>query len=191
MLAPTTGSIGAIRTSKMVELSGFNDIFGAFICLNCSIISEIVDAAIRENNNVECVDDKSVNSVFLNILNEKDLDIRDKKSAIIDFIAAGIETLANTLIFVLHYVTNSRNGILQRIQEEFDHCGTEIDSNDLAQAVYTKACLQETFRICPTAFCLARILQEDANLSGYDVKAGVKRAHSFQFALIYGNLCVC
>lgn len=138
-----------------------------------SIISEIVDAAIRENNNVDCVDDKNVNSVFLNILNEKDLDIRDKKSAIIDFIAAGIETLANTLIFVLHYVTNSRQGIFKRIQEEFDHCGNEIDSSDFAQAVYTKACLQETFRICPTAFCLARILQEDTNLSGYDVKAGV------------------
>lgn len=143
-----------------------------YICPPHSIISAIVDAAIRDNN-PECVDEQSVNSVFFNILNEKDLDIRDKKSAIIDFIAAGIETLANTLIFVLHYVTNSRNGILQRIQDEFDHCGQIIDSNDLAQAVYTKACLQETFRICPTAFCLARILQEDANLSGYDVKAGV------------------
>lgn len=143
-----------------------------FCVRSFSIISEIVDAAIRENN-IECADEKGVNSVFFNILNEKDLDIRDKKSAIIDFIAAGIETLANTLIFVLHYTTNSRNGIMQRIQEDFDHCSNELDSNDLAQAVYTKACLQETFRICPTAFCLARILQEDTNLSGYNVKAGV------------------
>lgn len=113
-----------------------------------------------------------MNSVFYSILSEKDLDIRDKKSAIIDFIAAGIETLANTLIFILHHVT-SEMGTLAKIKEEFDHCSNEIESNDLAQAVFTKACLQETYRICPTAFCLARILQEDACLSGYNLKAGV------------------
>lgn len=135
-----------------------------------SIISEIVDAALHENK-IEHTD--GVNSVFCSILGEEDLDIRDKKSAIIDFIAAGIETLANTLIFILHYVTTSRKGILESIKDEFRHCSNEIDSSDLAQAVFTKACLQETYRICPTAFCLARILQEDTFLSGYKVKAGV------------------
>lgn len=101
--------------------------------------------------------------------------MRDKISAIIDFIAAGIETLANTLIFILSYITNSPDNILQRINDEFEHCSSDIDSNDLAQAVYTKACLQETYRICPTAFCLARILQEDTYLSGYQVKTGVRK----------------
>lgn len=130
-------------------------------------------------NKIECDDEDSVNSVFFNILSDKDLDIRDKKSAIIDFIAAGIETLANTLIFILHYITTSRNGALQRIKDEFEHCQNEIDSKDLAQAVYTKACLQETYRICPTAFCLARILQEDACLSGFNVKTGVSLPYIF------------
>lgn len=112
-------------------------------------------------------------SVFYSILCEKDLDIRDKKSAIIDFIAAGIETLANTLIFILHYVTSSEAGALDRIKEEFDSCPNEIDSNNLAQAVFTKACLQETYRICPTAFCLARALSANLELSGFNLKAGV------------------
>lgn len=40
-------------------------------------------------------------SVFLNILELKDLDIRDKKSAIIDFIAAGIETVSDSLSLLL------------------------------------------------------------------------------------------
>lgn len=112
-------------------------------------------------------------SVFYSILCEKDLDIRDKKSAIIDFIAAGIETLANTLIFILHYVTSSKAGTMDRIKDEFQGCPDEIESNNLAQAVFTKACLQETYRICPTAFCLARMLKEDTCLSGYNVEAGV------------------
>lgn len=125
---------------------------------------------------MESIDENSVKSVFHSILSEKDLDIRDKKSAIIDFIAAGIETLANTFIFILHYVTTSREGLLEKIKDEFDHCPNEIDSNSLAEAVFTKACLQETYRICPTAYCLARILQEDTHLSGYNVKAGVCRS---------------
>lgn len=138
-----------------------------------SIISEIVDEAISDTEYMPTADD-SVKSVFYSILCEKDLDIRDKKSAIIDFIAAGIETLANTLIFILHYVTSSEIGALDRIREEFENCPTEIEPNSLAQAVFTKACLQETYRICPTAFCLARMLTEDTCLSGYNIKAGVK-----------------
>lgn len=137
-----------------------------------SIISEIVDTALNETN-MESGDDDSVGSVFWSILKEKDLDVRDKKSAIIDFIAAGIETLANTLIFILSYITNGEDEIWQKIRNEFDHCTDEIDGNDLSRAVYTKACLQETYRICPTAFCLARILPEDSTLSGYNLKAGV------------------
>lgn len=116
-----------------------------------------MDEALNENQ-LEFADEDSMNSVFYSILSEKDLDIRDKKSAIIDFIAAGIETLANTLIFILHHVT-SKEGTLEKIKEEFEHCSNEIESNDLTRAVFTKACLQETYRICPTAFCLARILQ--------------------------------
>lgn len=131
-----------------------------------------MDVALEEID-IDCIDDNSVKSVFYSILSEKDLDIRDKKSAIIDFIAAGIETLANTLIFILHYVTSSNAGALDKIKEEFENSSNEIESSTLAQAVFTKACLQETYRICPTAFCLARILQEDTNLSGYKIKSGV------------------
>lgn len=37
--------------------------------------------------------DESVEAVFLSILRQKDLDMRDKKAAIVDFIAAGIHTV--------------------------------------------------------------------------------------------------
>lgn len=116
---------------------------------------------------------EGVNCVFRSILCEKDLDVRDKKSAIIDFIAAGIETFANTLIFVLSYVATDDRNHLSQIANEFDECPFDLDACDLARAAYSKACLQETYRICPTAFCLARVLYEDTTLSGYDLKAGV------------------
>lgn len=44
------------------------------------------------NDSFECSAD-DVKSVFFKLMQEKDLDIREKKSAIIDFISAGIETV--------------------------------------------------------------------------------------------------
>lgn len=129
-----------------------------------NIVSEIVDTTI-EHESVECGDD-DVKCVFYKLMQEKDLDVREKKSAIIDFISAGIETLANSLAFLLYYIT--KDPMVQvRIKDEISSC-----DNDFSKAHYTKACIQEAFRLTPTAFCLARLLEEDTTLSGFDLKAG-------------------
>lgn len=57
-----------------------------------SIISDIVDTALEEQK-LEFNDNEFQNA-FISILSAKNVDIRDKKSAIIDFIAAGIETVS-------------------------------------------------------------------------------------------------
>ncbi len=142
------------------------------------------------NESFEC-NDNDVKSVFNNLMQEKDLDIREKKSAIIDFISAGIETvkfhenywhsvmlinffffllpqLANSLAFILYYTTRDAKVQIQ-IRDEIDNC-----DNDFSRAHFTKACIQEVFRLTPTAFCLARLLEEDTTLSGFDLKAGVR-----------------
>lgn len=55
----------------------------------------MVEMALKEDYLTSASDDNeaAMRSIFLNILELKDLDIRDKKSAIVDFIAAGIETV--------------------------------------------------------------------------------------------------
>ena len=71
-----------------------------------SVISEMVDKALEENNSNFMHQDDDLRSVFLKILEIKDLDVRDKKSAIIDFIAAGIETVSAIiipLIFLIYF----------------------------------------------------------------------------------------
>lgn len=119
-------------------------------------------------------------------MQERDLDIREKKSAIIDFISAGIETvssmtesieilnkneiqlqLANTLSFMLYYTTKDPN-VQIKIRNEIANC-----DNDFSKAYFTKACIQEVFRLTPTAFCLARLLEEDTTLCQFELKAGV------------------
>lgn len=56
----------------------------------------MVEVALEEDYLTSAGDESEADlrSIFLNILELKDLDIRDKKSAIIDFIAAGIETVS-------------------------------------------------------------------------------------------------
>lgn len=56
-----------------------------------SIISELLDTTIREQN--ENARDEPVEAVFQSILREKNLNIKDKRAAIVDFIAAGIHTV--------------------------------------------------------------------------------------------------
>ncbi|XP_030385580.1 ecdysone 20-monooxygenase [Scaptodrosophila lebanonensis] len=139
------------------------------------IISEIIDNELEQHKNTAACEDEDaagLRSVFLNILELKDLDIRDKKSAIIDFIAAGIETLANTLLFVLSSVTSEPQAKLRILDEFCEYRHTNILQDALTNATYTKACIQESYRLRPTAFCLARILEEDMELSGYSLNAG-------------------
>uniref|UniRef100_A0A1A9W8F7 Cytochrome P450 n=1 Tax=Glossina brevipalpis TaxID=37001 RepID=A0A1A9W8F7_9MUSC len=141
------------------------------------VISEMMEQTLAANEaNYHTMhhdgDDQDLRSIFLNILELEELDIRDKKSAIIDFIAAGIETLAHTLLFVLSSVTSDKHSIEKILEEFIDYRDSIILQDAFTQATYTKACIQEAYRISPTAFCLARILEEDMQLSGYNLKAG-------------------
>ncbi|KAJ8921623.1 hypothetical protein NQ315_010532 [Exocentrus adspersus] len=96
-------------------------------------------------------------AVFQSVL-RANVDERDKTAAIIDFIAAGIHTLKNSLVFLL-YLVSKYPDVQKKILED-------------STKAYLKACIMETFRLLPTANCLARVTEEDLELSGYRVNAG-------------------
>jgi ecdysone 20-monooxygenase len=52
----------------------------------------MVESALKEERDTCAVD--AVSSVFISILNAPGLDVREKKAAIIDFIAAGMQTVS-------------------------------------------------------------------------------------------------
>jgi ecdysone 20-monooxygenase len=52
----------------------------------------MVEAALKEERDTCAVD--AVSSVFMAILNAPGIDVREKKAAIIDFIAAGMQTVS-------------------------------------------------------------------------------------------------
>ncbi|XP_057668183.1 ecdysone 20-monooxygenase [Diorhabda carinulata] len=105
--------------------------------------------------NVE--DSTKESAIFQSVLNAN-IDEREKTAAIVDFIAAGIHTLKNSLVFLLYLVAK--------------HPGTQEKILEDSSGAYLKACVMESFRVLPTANCLARITEEDLELSGYKVKAG-------------------
>jgi ecdysone 20-monooxygenase len=55
-------------------------------------VSELVDSALKEEGDTCAVD--AVSSVFMSVLNAPGLDVREKKAAIIDFIASGMKTVS-------------------------------------------------------------------------------------------------
>ncbi|XP_066598117.1 ecdysone 20-monooxygenase isoform X2 [Prorops nasuta] len=137
-----------------------------------NIISELMETTICEQEGD--ASDESVEAVFRSILRQKNLDIRDKKAAIVDFIAAGIHTLGNTLVFLL-YLIGSNPEVQKRLHEEarsLAPAGCDLTVEDLKQAKYLKACITESFRVIPTASGIARILDEPTELGEYRLDAG-------------------
>ncbi|XP_012164110.1 ecdysone 20-monooxygenase isoform X2 [Bombus terrestris] len=137
-----------------------------------NIISEIVEATILEKRND--ARDESVEAVFQSILKQKSLDICDKKAAIVDFIAAGIHTLGNTLVFLFYLIGRNPDVQAKLYEETYSLAppGCDLTIDDLRRAKYLRACITESFRMIPTTTCIARILDEPIELSGYHLTTG-------------------
>jgi len=89
-----------------------------------------------------------------------------------DFLAAGIEVTSHTTTFLMHYLTLAPE-IQDKIYREAADMNVELTNDDLNKAHYTKAAIHEAFRLSPSAFAIARILDQDMTLSNQRVPAGV------------------
>ncbi|XP_059468579.1 ecdysone 20-monooxygenase-like [Neocloeon triangulifer] len=136
--------------------------------LICEYLEPVIEAAGES-----CQFD-DVQNILLGILKRSDLDDKDKKSGIIDFIASGMNTIGNSITMMLYLMAKNpeaQSKIYEEIQSQLEP-DEEITAKFLHSAKYLKACIQESFRILPTATCVARITEIDLNLSGYHVPAG-------------------
>ncbi|XP_017777039.1 PREDICTED: ecdysone 20-monooxygenase, partial [Nicrophorus vespilloides] len=104
---------------------------------------------------IESADEASMESAVFQSVLKADVDSREKTAAIVDFIAAGIYTMRNSMVFLLNTVAND-----PKIQEAILQDPT---------GAYAKACVNETFRLLPTANCLARVIENDLELSNYRI----------------------
>ncbi|VVC90101.1 ecdysone 20-monooxygenase isoform X2 [Leptidea sinapis] len=133
-----------------------------------TIVSELMEEA--KSRARASANDDGMQEIFLKILSNPELDMRDKKAAVIDFITAGIETLANSLVFLL-YLLSSRPDWQQKIRSELPSCG-ELRIEDLSSAPSVKAAVNEAFRVLPTVPFLARLLETSMTIEGYTIPEG-------------------
>ncbi|KAL4105170.1 hypothetical protein QTP88_020442 [Uroleucon formosanum] len=134
------------------------------------IMSEIIDPTLND----EKQSGTSKSSVFVSILQASKLDIRDKKAAIIDYIAAGIKTLGNTLVFLLYLIAKHPE-VQEKLYKEVSQLapkGTHITNKHLVNATYLKACIIEAHRLKPTAPCIARVLESEIKYDDYCLPSG-------------------
>ncbi|XP_041982986.1 ecdysone 20-monooxygenase isoform X2 [Aricia agestis] len=132
-----------------------------------TIVSELMEEAkARAKGSAS----DGMQEIFLKILSNPELDVRDKKAAVIDFITAGIETLANSLIFLL-YLLSGRPDWQQKIRSELPSVDT-LRLEELAAAPSIRAATNEAFRLLPTAPFLARLLDAPLHTAGYCIPAG-------------------
>ncbi|XP_073959671.1 ecdysone 20-monooxygenase-like [Choristoneura fumiferana] len=133
-----------------------------------TIVSELMEEAkVRSRSSAQ---DNGMQEIFLKILSNPELDMRDKKAAVIDFITAGIETLANSLVFLL-YLLSSRPEWQRKIRSELASRG-ELHAEQLSAAPSIKAAINEAFRLLPITPFLARLLDAPLTIDDYEIPAG-------------------
>nr|CAD7393616.1 unnamed protein product [Timema cristinae] len=132
------------------------------------IISELVEVAMTEEMETCAMD--GIQSVFTSILRAPGLDVREKKAGIIDFIAAGIQGLSNSLMFLLYFLAKHPDS-QQRLFEEVQNM-YQITGDSLKEAQYLHACVKESYRLLPAAIAIARTLETDMELSGHNISSG-------------------
>ncbi|KAM3961223.1 cytochrome P450 family 24 subfamily A member shade isoform 1-T1 [Aphomia sociella] len=133
-----------------------------------TIVSDLMEEAkMRTRGSAQ---DDGMQEIFLKILENPALDMRDKKAAVIDFVTAGIETLANSLVFLL-YLLSGRPDWQQKIRSELPCCGV-LRAEEMAAAPAIRAATNEAFRLLPTAPFLARLLDAPMTISGHRLPAG-------------------
>ncbi len=114
--------------------------------------------------------------MFMNAYDEdtgermSDLQLRDE---VLTMLTAGHETTANGLAWTL-YLLSKHPGILRRLQHELDEVlgDDEPDMMKLRELTYTNQVIQESMRLYPPVWAVARRAEQDDVLSGHLVKRG-------------------
>ena len=133
--------------------------------------SAIVDDTLQLN---ELEGEGSPDSILNSLLNIEDIEVKDVKASVVDYITAGMDTIGNSMIFLIANLAKHPE-VQTRLQQELDLVlpnRSAIVPEKLRELPYLKACVMESFRLYPTASQIARITEADLTLeSGHQLPA--------------------
>lgn len=126
--------------------------------------SAIVDETLQLNELEGC---GNPDSILNSLLNVKDIEVKDVKASVVDYITAGMDTIGNSMIFLIANLAKNPE-VQAKLQQELDEVlpnRSDIVPEKLRELSYLKACVMESFRMFPTASQIARITETDLTLS--------------------------
>jgi cytochrome P450 len=127
----------------------------------------------RSEESNKCGSTLKTKSILEQLSNVEALTRQDVKASVVDYITAGVDTIGNSIIFAIGLIAQHPT-VQAKLQQEIDEfaAGTNSPGNDcitptvIKEMKYLRACIQESFRMYPTASQLARILEADIEVKG-------------------------
>lgn len=132
-------------------------------------IGRLVDEALMMPDEPE--DSKSI---LRQLLRNPKLPVMDVKASVVDYITAGVDTIGNSVIFVVALIAQHPK-VMRRLQKELvaHRADCELSPDTLQSMRYLRACVKESFRVYPTASQIARITEADLQMAcGLNVPRG-------------------
>ncbi|XP_068714951.1 cytochrome P450 27C1-like [Montipora foliosa] len=107
------------------------------------------------------------------LLTKEKLSLQEASGLAIDVIAAGVDTTATTLLWMLYHLARHPEVQDKLYQESLEVVGKDgnITAVNIGKMSYLKACLKESMRLSNVLTTNGRILEQDVVLSGYRVPA--------------------
>lgn len=133
-----------------------------------SVVGKIVDEVLTDERNNGSSYGDNENSILKQLLTNPQLDIKDVKVSLVDYITAGVDTIGNSIIFAISLIAKHPK-VQARLQQELDEYlrpGEDLTAEKINGLKYLKACVTESFRMYPTASQIARILPQDTEVTG-------------------------
>ena len=143
--------------------------------MNCKdYLFQTFAAIVDQTMSLDAEEGGNPDSILSSLLEVKEVDVKDVKASCVDYITAGMDTIGNSMIFLVANLAKNPE-VQSKLQEELDRVlpnRSDITPEKLRDMDYLKACVMESFRMFPTASQIARITEKDLKLStGHELPA--------------------
>ncbi|KAL6063233.1 hypothetical protein QOT17_011718 [Balamuthia mandrillaris] len=127
------------------------------------LVEEKGEAALQDNP-----------SFLAHLLSKDGLTAEEISTNCIDLLAAGVDTTAFTVLFTLYELSRHPEAQAKLHQELDEVLGNEKPTVEtLKRLPYLKACVREGLRLHPITVLYTRILEQEFDMLGYRIPAGV------------------
>jgi len=143
------------------------DLGQSFVDRKMKELKEMTEKGIDPSANAQVV------PLLTYLLTKEELTPMEVNGHAIDVVAAAVDNTSNSVLWWLYNLARFPH-IQEKLYQEVENVvgkDGEITAKSIAKLRFLKACLKESMRLTPVTVGLARIMDQDVVLSGYNVPA--------------------